>query len=94
MLWAIAVVLVILWLLGYVSGYTESYFIHILPFFAVITILIQIEADCSDYGYVQMRKRHLGRRVAGRLGKILPKLSMTSGQQISQQNSSAKTYRD
>ena len=29
MLWTIAVVLIILWLLGLMSGYTMGYFIHI-----------------------------------------------------------------
>jgi hypothetical protein len=56
MLWTIAVVLVILWLLGLVSGYTVDYFIHIPLFFAVIAMLIQIEDDCSDYGSGHMRK--------------------------------------
>jgi type III secretory pathway component EscV len=43
MLWTIAVVLVILWLLGFLSGYTVDYFIHIPLFFAVIVMLIHIE---------------------------------------------------
>jgi hypothetical protein len=40
MLYTIAVVLVILWLLGMVSGYTIGSFIHILLVIAVIIILV------------------------------------------------------
>jgi hypothetical protein len=42
MLWAIAVILIILWLLGLVSGYTMGYFIHILLVIAIIVILIRV----------------------------------------------------
>ena len=42
MLWTIAVVLIILWLLGLVSGYTMGYFIHFLLVVAIIVILIQV----------------------------------------------------
>jgi hypothetical protein len=42
MLWAIAVVLVLLWLLGMVSSYTLSGFIHLLLFLAVALVLIRI----------------------------------------------------
>jgi hypothetical protein len=42
MLWTIAVVLVILWLLGLVSGYTMGSFIHILLVIAVIIVLVRI----------------------------------------------------
>ncbi len=41
MLWTILVILLILWLLGFVSGYTVDYFIHIPLFFAVIAMLIR-----------------------------------------------------
>ncbi len=40
MLYTIAGVLVILWLLGIVSGYTMGSFIHILLVFAIIVILV------------------------------------------------------
>ena len=40
MLYTIAVVLIILWLLGLVTGYTIGSFIHILLVIAVIMILI------------------------------------------------------
>jgi hypothetical protein len=42
MLWTIAVVLVILWLLGLVSGYTMGYFIHILLVIAIIIVLVRV----------------------------------------------------
>jgi len=42
MLWTIAVVLVILWLLGIVSSYTLGGFIHLLLVLAVIMILIRL----------------------------------------------------
>ncbi len=42
MLYTIAVVLVILWLLGLVSSYTMGGFIHILLVLAVITIVFQV----------------------------------------------------
>ena len=42
MLWTIAVVLVILWLLGIVTSYTMSGFIHILLVVAVIAVLIRV----------------------------------------------------
>ncbi|MBF0100673.1 MAG: lmo0937 family membrane protein [Desulfobacterales bacterium] len=40
MLWTIAVVLTILWLLGFVSSYTMGGFIHILLVIAVIVVAI------------------------------------------------------
>ena len=42
MLWTIAVVLLILWLLGMVSSYTLGGFIHILLVLAVVFVLIRI----------------------------------------------------
>jgi len=42
MLWTIAAILIILWLLGLVSGYTMGYFIHILLVIAIIMVLIRI----------------------------------------------------
>jgi hypothetical protein len=42
MLFTIAVVLIILWLLGLVTSYTLGGFIHILLVVAVIVILIRI----------------------------------------------------
>lgn len=42
MLWTIFVVLLILWLLGMVSGYVLSGFIHILLVIALVVLLINI----------------------------------------------------
>lgn len=42
MLYTIAVVLIILWLLGLVTSYTLSGFIHILLVLAVVTILLRL----------------------------------------------------
>jgi len=42
MLETIAVVLVILWLLGFVSSYTMGGFIHVLLVIAVVVILIRL----------------------------------------------------
>ncbi len=42
MLWTIAVILTVLWLLGLVSSYTMGGFIHILLVLAVITVLVSI----------------------------------------------------
>ena len=47
MLWTIAIVLIILWALGLVTGYTMGYFIHILLVIAVIVILV---------GFIQGRR--------------------------------------
>jgi Family of unknown function (DUF5670) len=42
MLWTIAVVLMLLWLVGMVSSYTLGGFIHILLVLAVVTVLIRL----------------------------------------------------
>ena len=42
MLWTIAVLLLILWLLGMVSSYTLGGFIHILLILAVIAVLVRL----------------------------------------------------
>ena len=42
MLWTIAVLLLILWLLGMVSSYTLGGFIPILLVLAIITLLIRV----------------------------------------------------
>ncbi len=42
MLWTIAVVLVLLWLLGMVSSYTLGGFLHILLVLAVAAVLIRL----------------------------------------------------
>ena len=42
MLWTVAVVLVILWMVGLVSSYTMGCFIHILLVIAIVVILIRV----------------------------------------------------
>lgn len=42
MLYTIAVVLIVLWLLGLVTGYTIGSFIHVLLVIAVIMILVNL----------------------------------------------------
>lgn len=42
MLWTIAVVLAILWLLGFLSSYTMGGLIHILLVLAIIVVLVRI----------------------------------------------------
>ncbi len=42
MLETIAVVLIVLWLLGFVSSYTMGGFIHILLVIAIVVVLIRV----------------------------------------------------
>ncbi len=42
MLWTIGVVLLIMWLLGLVSGYTMGGVIHALLVIAIIVVLLQV----------------------------------------------------
>ena len=42
MLWTIAVILVVMWLLGMVSSYTLGGFLHLLLVLAIIAVLINI----------------------------------------------------
>lgn len=42
LLWTVAIILVILWLLGMVSSFTLGGFVHILLVLAIIVILIRV----------------------------------------------------
>ncbi len=42
MLWTLAVILIILWLLGVITSYTLGGFIHLLLILAVIVIIIRL----------------------------------------------------
>ena len=42
MLWTIAVVLVVMWLLGMITSYTMSGFIHILLVVALVVVLVRV----------------------------------------------------
>lgn len=42
MLWTIAIILIVLWLLGLVSSYTMGGFIHILLILAIVAVLVRL----------------------------------------------------
>jgi hypothetical protein len=42
MLWTIAAILIVLWLLGLITSYTMGGFIHILLVIAVVVVLVNI----------------------------------------------------
>jgi hypothetical protein len=42
MLWTIAVIMLVLWLLGLVTSYTMGGFIHILLVIAIVTVLVSL----------------------------------------------------
>jgi hypothetical protein len=42
MLWTIAVILMVLWVLGLVTSYTMGGFIHLLIVLAVVTVLVRL----------------------------------------------------
>ncbi|HEX9006458.1 MAG TPA: lmo0937 family membrane protein [Bacteroidota bacterium] len=42
MLWTIFVILLVLWLLGLVTGYTLGGFIHVLLVIAIVIVLIRV----------------------------------------------------
>jgi hypothetical protein len=94
MLWTILLILLILWLLGLVSGFTVDSVIHIPLFFAIVAMLIKIEDDCSNYGSCLTTKRYLKRQLISRFGKILPRRTTLSGEKVSQPIISPQTYRE
>ena len=94
MLWTMAVVLIVLWMLGLMTGFTMGHFTHILLVIAIVAMLIQIEDDCSDYDSDRKRKRYLRRQLISRSRKILPKLAMLSGEKISQPTILLQAYRE
>ena len=42
MLWTIAVILLVLWLLGLITSYTMGGFIHILLVIAIVVVLMRV----------------------------------------------------
>ena len=42
MLWTIAVIFIILWLLGLVTSFTMNGFIHVLLVLAIISVLVRV----------------------------------------------------
>ncbi len=93
MLWTITVMLMMLWLSGLVTGYATGYLIHVPLFFAIIAMLIKIEADCSYYGAGYRRKRDLKRQLVNGSGKILQKLAILPAEQVIQPIISRPTYK-
>jgi hypothetical protein len=84
MVWMIAVILTMLWLLGLAAGDTLGDVIHIPLFIAIIAMLIQIEADCNDYGSGYRRQRQVKRQLVSGSGNILPELATLSAGKLSQ----------
>ena len=87
MLWTIFVILLILWLLGLVSGYTMGGVIHILLVIAIVVVLIRviqgrrvIVAIWTLAGEGEV----FGKEVFSRSRKILPNLLMPSVEKVSQ----------
>ncbi len=42
MLWTIAMILLVLWLLGMVTAYTMGGFIHVLLIIAIVVVLVRV----------------------------------------------------
>jgi hypothetical protein len=42
MLWTLAVILVLMWLLGMLTSYTMSGFVHVLLVVAVVVVLVRV----------------------------------------------------
>ena len=70
MLWMIAVVLIIVWMLGLVTGYGTDLFIHGLYAIAVVLLLVSINREVNVYrGLKRMvRSRNYRRANSGIVG--------------------------
>jgi hypothetical protein len=70
MLWAIAVVLIIFWMLGLVTGYVEDSFIHGLYAIAVVLLLVSINREVNIYRGLRrmVRGRNLKKANSGGIG--------------------------
>ena len=42
MLWTLAVILLILWALGLITGYTMGGFVHVLIVIAIVVVLVRV----------------------------------------------------
>ncbi len=63
MLWAIAVVLIVVWMLGLVTGYELDSFIHGLYAIAIVLLLVNINREVSIYrGLKRMARNGTYRR--------------------------------
>jgi len=58
MLWTICVILFILWLLGFIGGYTGGGLIHILLVVAIIVVVIQVYSGTKMIIAIRTRKPH------------------------------------
>ena len=69
MLWRIAVVLIVVWMLGLVTGYEMDLFIHGLYAIAVVLLLVSINREVNIYrGLKRMvRSRNYKRATSGRV---------------------------
>ncbi len=69
MLWVIAVVLIVFWMLGLVAGYEMDSFIHGLYAIAIVLLLVSINREVSIYrGLKRMvRSRNYKRATSGRV---------------------------
>jgi len=70
MLWTIAVVLIIFWMLGLVTGYVPDLFIHGLYAIAVVLLVVSINREVNIYrGLNRMvRRRDYRRANSGSIG--------------------------
>jgi len=70
MLWTIAVVLIIFWMLGLVTGHVPDLFIHGLYAIAVVLLLVSINREVNIYrGLKRMvRRRNYRRANSGSIG--------------------------
>ena len=62
MLWTICVILLILWLLGLVSGYTMGGVIHVLLVIAIIVIVVRLIQGRKIVKALPEKVRYLERR--------------------------------
>jgi hypothetical protein len=62
MLWIIAVTLIILWLLGLVTGLTTGLYVHLLCGIAIVLLVVSINQEVMVYRQLSRKCRH--RRVA------------------------------
>ena len=70
MLWMIAVLLIIVWMLGLVTGYEMDSFIHGLYAIAVVLLLVSINREVHIYRELgrMVRSRNYRRANSGRVG--------------------------
>ncbi len=70
MLWSMAVVLIILWMLGLVTGYGAEWFIHSLYAIAFVLLLVSINREVNIYRELRhmVRSRAYKRANSGSIG--------------------------